>query len=349
VRFARTAGPWLVLALLAGCEEVGVPEACARACDLAQWCGLLPSPLGANTPRTGAVANCRERCALTPEREREPILSCLYEPAQEAGVAARWCAPVGAAREAPCAKASACLTSAFPHQPRILGRASVTVVVRGVVPVDTNLAGPSCRDPMCTPDECASGPGARDGDAGAPSCDRRVCSPPADGGVPPCEALGGVRAELMLENGSRRLTSRIDTCSAVVSGMTPFHEVTPGPIKAVLRIQGEARLGAPAASGEPPPKRPYCLVFYGSSTIARAGRQERALVEVPTLPRLQRRVADGGRLDECEITGDTCSDGVDNDGDDHRDCLDPDCERFCPAGTSLAPAAPDAGADGARD
>jgi hypothetical protein len=336
---------WLATALAAGCPGVTIPQECEKACQLAEWCGLLPSPLGARTEATNPRDNCRERCALTPVRSREVVVGCLGVAQVEATVAARWCATVGSSRETPCAKAAACLAGAFPQELRVLGTSTVTVAVAAFSPTDTNLGRPSCDEPMCSTSDCE----ARIPDAGRPGCDDRTCESPRVGGDL-CEVLGGIRAELALENGPRKMTARIDACATVFSSVTTFRDVTSGPIRAVLKVQGEGLPFSPQPlePGALSARQPFCLVFYGPPTIARAGVAERTLVEVPTRAVIRAQIAAGVPLAECEITSEACADGKDNDGDGQRDCLDPECARFCPgegsAGVSPVPG-PDAGAD----
>lgn len=302
-------------------DEIGV--ACEDACGMAQHCGLLPSPLGAETDHVEAEDNCRRRCELSDKDTRESIASCLKrenisDPQDD------WCG-ADAGRH-PCADAAACLVSHFGSE-AILGRVEVNVVA-------VTDAGPECpddpvtedpNDSICRPEPCSQ-EACDEGktvECDCTSCEELMTAAKASD---ICSGINAYAARYFLTRKGTYYRFAEQGCLEGLSDIGATLDLPPGPLRAGVEVRGayEADTDAPPDAGPSDVEgESYCRVFYGPELVLPAGASYEIPIPIPELT----DVDDWPNV--CEDSAPLCGDGEDNDGDGLEDCADPDCALSC--------------------
>jgi hypothetical protein len=296
---------------------------CEEACETANTCGLLPSPIGATTYGISAKDNCIARCKLTNGGIGNTITSCLGT-VGDAGFVRQWCEPLAA-----CARAANCLRTAA-GGPGLLGNAGLSIVVLDSDAGDstsppTSTSRPTAtdckevRERACTSSECAP--------EETKPCDRAVCTNSitetrADEW---CKAVGSSTARPAVEQFGAWHPGEELSCAQALARPSLIEGITPGMFYGLVEVRGV--LVADAGAGKDPSSTRYCVNLFGARTAISAGSIDRTAVQLPSTEAFLQVAAKGIA---CESDPLACSDGVDNDNDDAVDCADPSCAAFCP-------------------
>ncbi|NVB37549.1 hypothetical protein G6O69_06875 [Pseudenhygromyxa sp. WMMC2535] len=336
-------------------------DACKNICEIAETCGMLPSPLG-TTDNVGihsysAQQNCESRCAASDAETIAQVENCIGQTDRFTGDEAEpeykwWCDAGG------CTAAAACLESVF-GDARITGTGRAKIELRGTSNINYKLDS--------TLSTC--------GDSEDTSV---VLDDTTKLDTSFCEEQDIESIEIILETTDSSTVIASGGCSELVYQIHNTSLLPVGRYQLALHIyqSSDPNSSSSDTSGS-------CSVFYGESVTIRAGTglcdsndDCAGVIPLPeggvycSTPRICggpstaetnasgqlvacgytcedsatacSNVDDNGGIDDdcdglsncndpscslkCTETGARCNDDIDNDNDGLTDCDDPDCE-----------------------
>lgn len=326
------------------------PAECGQICREAAKCGLLPSPLGAQTSDDESVQqNCEARCANSDDTQWQQISECFAPLIAEDAGDADWCS--GA--ESNCLRAARCLQERYPGTP-ILGQATLVLSTRG--PSGGSDCERKASDYECPLDAGAAAEGGASGTGGAPS------SPPMcrlDVGKL-CSELNEPQVTFEVQRYAKSEAKSTLSCAEGLAQDVRFEDLIPGLAQASVAFfgvipeptpsadggGGQGGAGSPSgaagSSGEPAiPPGPYCVRFASVPVELRAATETSTTVYVEA-DTAEELLANGS---PCELGTALCQNGLDDDLDELVDCFDPECG--CDPPVVLDASAPNATSDAA--
>jgi hypothetical protein len=302
-----------VLICVWSCLKLESDTACTTACENAEQCGLLPSPLGAAGQGVTDQQNCIDRCNVTSPDQRTVVTSCTNVDAALDGRAMAWCGDGVTSGSGACDQIASCLTQALGEG--ILGQSALSIVL---------APGGDAEAPADVPD--ASTCVACNSQCGGKVCDSRACGGAlgAQNATSWCVSVQAATAQLFYISGTRQVFGPTVACSDGLDRASVFDSLSPGPFRAGVKIRGASQADAGNVEGGAP-TAPYCWVFYGPKVVLGAGETDQTVVGLLEPGVLSSR----GGVHTCEDNAIVCADGFDNDGNGLIDCADTQCAAYC--------------------